>query len=330
MQDSYMLFRGLGPPAPPTSGRSILSSVAIHCALLAALLTLGSRAVIPELTGHREHLYIALEPAPVSTPRVSPKPAHLAEPNKARVEPPKLYTPPRPAPPQKAAIMPAPPKIMAEAKPPSPNLHLEPPKPITEPIQTGLFQPVATAANVNPKLTVETGNFLGPAPTREGITDHQIAAVGGFGGAQSADRGSDRPGAVRSAGFGQTAAAKASRASQGAPASAGFAAPVVEEAHRTAATQDQGARSVAIILEKPRPAYTEEARRLRIEGEVLVEVLFAADGKARVQRVIRGLGHGLDESAEKAAEGIRFRPAMRGGTPVDSVAIAHIEFQLAY
>jgi TonB family protein len=84
------------------------------------------------------------------------------------------------------------------------------------------------------------------------------------------------------------------------------------------------------ILEKPRPAYTAEARQHSIEGEVLLEVMFQASGHTRVLRRIRGLGYGLDESAALAAEGIRFRPAMRDGGAVDSTAVVHIVFQLAY
>ncbi len=47
-------------------------------------------------------------------------------------------------------------------------------------------------------------------------------------------------------------------------------------------------------------------------------------------RVVRGLGHGLDETAIAAAREIRFRPARQNGAPVDSDAIVHIQFQLAY
>lgn len=88
--------------------------------------------------------------------------------------------------------------------------------------------------------------------------------------------------------------------------------------------------AAAEILMKPRPAYTDEARRLRIEGEVLLEVLFGASGEARVIRRIQGLGHGLDESAIAAARAIQFRPAKRGESAVDSTAIVHFVFQLAY
>jgi outer membrane biosynthesis protein TonB len=57
---------------------------------------------------------------------------------------------------------------------------------------------------------------------------------------------------------------------------------------------------------------------------------FSAAGTLHVNRVVRGLGHGLDEAAIAAANKIRFKPAMRGGQPVDSTAIVHVVFQLAY
>ena len=72
----------------------------------------------------------------------------------------------------------------------------------------------------------------------------------------------------------------------------------------------------------------EEARKLRIEGEVLLEVVFASTGKLRVVRVVHGLGHGLDEAAIQAAEQIHFKPALRDGQPADSNAVLHILFQL--
>src|SRR5262249_12966641 len=85
----------------------------------------------------------------------------------------------------------------------------------------------------------------------------------------------------------------------------------------------------AEILSKPTPIYTEEARRLRIEGEVLLEVVLEASGKLRVVRVVRGLGQGLDDEALKEAGQIRFKPAQRDGQPADSTVVLHIIFQLA-
>jgi TonB family protein len=86
----------------------------------------------------------------------------------------------------------------------------------------------------------------------------------------------------------------------------------------------------AEILYKPKPVYTDEARRQRIEGEVLLQVAFLATGRLEVLRVIKGLGYGLDEAAVAAAAQIRFRPARQDGQPVDSLATVHILFELAY
>jgi TonB family protein len=84
------------------------------------------------------------------------------------------------------------------------------------------------------------------------------------------------------------------------------------------------------ITYKPNPVYTDEARNLKLEGEVLLEVNFAANGQLHVNRVVRGLGHGLDEAAVAAANKMRFKPALRNGQATDSTAIVHVVFQLAY
>jgi TonB family protein len=80
---------------------------------------------------------------------------------------------------------------------------------------------------------------------------------------------------------------------------------------------------------KPSPEYTDEARNARIEGTVTLELEFTAAGDVRVLRVVRGLGHGLDEAAERAALRIRFKPAQSDGRNVDSRATVHITFRLS-
>ena len=84
------------------------------------------------------------------------------------------------------------------------------------------------------------------------------------------------------------------------------------------------------ITDKPKPVYTQEGRAEKIEGEVLLQVVFTALGEVQVQSVLRGLGYGLDESAENAARQIKFRPAEKNGQPIDSAAVIHIVFELAY
>ncbi len=84
------------------------------------------------------------------------------------------------------------------------------------------------------------------------------------------------------------------------------------------------------ILDKPRPEYTAEGRRLRIEGDVVIDLVFLANGSIQIGRVVNGLGHGLDESAVRSAQQIKFKPAKRQGEPVDYPARVRIEFRLAY
>jgi TonB family protein len=83
------------------------------------------------------------------------------------------------------------------------------------------------------------------------------------------------------------------------------------------------------IVFKPSPVYTEEARRLGIQGQVALSVIFQATGAIKVLSIIKSLGHGLDESAEQAATQIRFKPAQRDGKPADFPATLRIEFRLA-
>ncbi len=139
-------------------------------------------------------------------------------------------------------------------------------------------------------------------------------------------------GTVASAGFGNGVATPVPGSAPSREVRAGgFAdSTAVASGPKTRVRSDSGDIKPVEILSKPRPVYSEEARQLKIEGEVLLEVTFGADGSLRVQRVARGLGHGLDEAAIRAAQQIRFRPARRDGQPLDSTAILHIVFELAY
>jgi TonB family protein len=105
---------------------------------------------------------------------------------------------------------------------------------------------------------------------------------------------------------------------------AGIEAPRPKQAAAPPAVQP------VVILAKPNPAYSDEARKLGLEGEVLLEVIFPALGPVQVVRVAKGLGHGLDEAAVRAAQQIRFKPALQDGKPVDFPATLHIEFRLAF
>jgi TonB family protein len=84
----------------------------------------------------------------------------------------------------------------------------------------------------------------------------------------------------------------------------------------------------AQLLSAPAPSYNEEARRLNVTGEVVVEVKLTASGEVHVLRVLSGLGHGLDQSAIEAVNQIRCRPALKAGRPVDVIANIRVAFKL--
>jgi len=105
---------------------------------------------------------------------------------------------------------------------------------------------------------------------------------------------------------------------------------VVHQGPKIAQAETGPATTPVEITFKPNPVYTDEARSMKLEGEVLLEVTFFANGTLNVNRVVRGLGHGLDEAAVAAAKKIRFKPALRYSQPVDSTAVVHVSFQLAY
>ena len=71
-----------------------------------------------------------------------------------------------------------------------------------------------------------------------------------------------------------------------------------------------------IPLNRPRPNYTEEARREKAQGTVQARVLVGADGAIKLVRITRGLPHGLNEEAIRAAMQMLFKPATKNGLPV--------------
>jgi TonB family protein len=81
------------------------------------------------------------------------------------------------------------------------------------------------------------------------------------------------------------------------------------------------------ILYKEKGKYTEEARQNRIEGTVVLNVVFRADGRITNIRVVRGLPDGLTEKAIEAATKVRFNPAVKNGVPVS--VRGDIEFTFA-
>jgi TonB family protein len=137
---------------------------------------------------------------------------------------------------------------------------------------------------------------------------------------------------VASTGFGNGEAIQATGGKKGgAVQTAGFSNTQEVAAAPKKKADDTLAVEPVVILAKPRPVYSAEALKLNLEGEVLLEVVFpASGGEVQVNRVVKGMGHGLDEAATKAAQQIKYKPAMSNGHPVDFPAVVHIVFQIAY
>jgi TonB family protein len=242
-----------------------------------------------------------------------------------------------------------PPRVVVHNFPAATDFPKVAPPKLAPQVQTGVFSEGSSAKptlakSVEPR-NVQTGGFGDPNGingTAKGNGEAKLVAarMGGFDMPLGPGYGNGTGGAkgvrgtVASSGFGNGVATQAPGIPHGrAVQQSGFGdtRPASELPRQAKAAVPALAPATPVeIVSKPTPAYTAEARDLKLEGEVLLEVNFAADGTPSILRVVRGLGHGLDENAVKAAQKIKYKPAKREGQPVDSVAMLHVVFQLAY
>lgn len=79
---------------------------------------------------------------------------------------------------------------------------------------------------------------------------------------------------------------------------------------------------------EPEPEYSEEARKIRLQGIVVLSLLVDPQGEARGIRVARSLGMGLDEKAIEAVKKWRFAPGTKDGVPVATQVNIEVNFRL--
>jgi TonB family protein len=72
-----------------------------------------------------------------------------------------------------------------------------------------------------------------------------------------------------------------------------------------------------VVVGKPKPEYSQEARLAKLEGSVLLTLIVAKDGEVREVHVERPLGLGLDEKAIENVHGWKFDPGTKDGSPVE-------------
>jgi len=274
----------------------------------------------------------APEPKPIEEPKLSPKQPHIFVPQKAfqpqikqlDVKAPEL---------SKEPVFEA--KLNAPTNGPKRphddikvnnlNTGSAAPATVTAPVnkvQTGGFgDPNGLPGKGNPNKTTNINRLGSPA----------LPGGPGYGNGTGGDKGVR--GTVASTGFGNGIATPPSSGGgkHGTVQSGAFADLTVEDsAPKKKAAASDSPTTMVNILDKPRPQYTAEGRSLKLEGDVVLEMVFQANGTIQVNRVVSGLGHGLDEAAMRAAQQIKFKPAKRDGQPVDFPARVRIEFRLAY
>lgn len=97
-----------------------------------------------------------------------------------------------------------------------------------------------------------------------------------------------------------------------------------------ASDQARSQISLPVPISTPEAAYSAEARRAKINGIVLLSLTVDTEGIPKDIRVLRPLGHGLDEAAVAAVRKYRFRPAIdkRSGKPVEKLMTIEVNFRL--
>ncbi|MGH9596804.1 MAG: energy transducer TonB [Edaphobacter sp.] len=89
-----------------------------------------------------------------------------------------------------------------------------------------------------------------------------------------------------------------------------------------------GGVSAPVLIYSVEPEFSEEARKAKVAGNVLVALWVGTDGLPSHVHVVRGVGMGLDEKAAEAVRQYRFKPAMENGHPVLVQLNVEVNFQI--
>ena len=89
-----------------------------------------------------------------------------------------------------------------------------------------------------------------------------------------------------------------------------------------------GGVSSPVPIYDPDPEYSDEARKEKYQGTVILWVVIGSDGLPHQMKVQQSLGMGLDEKAMDAVKKWRFKPAMRNGQPVPVAVNVEVNFRL--
>lgn len=90
-----------------------------------------------------------------------------------------------------------------------------------------------------------------------------------------------------------------------------------------------GGISAPVAINAPEAEFSDEARRAKYQGEVMISLIVDAQGNPQNPRVVRPLGMGLDEKALEAVRKYKFKPALKDGrTAVPVMVTIAVNFRL--
>jgi protein TonB len=89
-----------------------------------------------------------------------------------------------------------------------------------------------------------------------------------------------------------------------------------------------GGVSTPVVIYQVEPEFSEEARKAKFMGVVLVNLIVGSDGLPKNVHVLQGVGMGLNEKAVEAVRQYRFKPAMENGKPVPVELNVEVNFQI--
>ena len=89
-----------------------------------------------------------------------------------------------------------------------------------------------------------------------------------------------------------------------------------------------GGVSAPRLVYQPEPEYSEEARKAKYQGTVVIECTVGPDGRVRDMHITRSLGMGLDEKALEALKLWKFEPARKDNQPVAVLVSVEVNFRL--
>lgn len=175
--------------------------------------------------------------------------------------------------------------------------------------------PVAIPNNSNPKLTIDPSVLVPPdvAPP-EVAANHYGDPLAGLG---ALSNGTGSGGGIGSGADGGVGAGKGGGVGPG--AGGGFGGAIFQAGHGV---------SAPVLLYKVEPEYSEEARKAKYQGIVILNVVVDTTGHAVESRVVRSLGLGLDEKAIEAVKKWKFKPGYKDGKPVAVIAQIEVNFRL--